>query len=56
MIKPVTLANIDDKANCHTREEQQLRLTDSSTSSTCTITIENDKLHALTSRRSQIDT
>ena len=47
------LWSTNDEADYHTREESQLRLTDSSTSLSRTATIEDD---ALTSGRSQIDT
>ena len=51
----ITLTNTDDNANYHTSEEYRLHPTDNSTSSPYTIVIEDDKLHALTSRQFQID-
>ena len=49
------MTNIDDKADYYTREERRLRLTNSSTSLSHTTTIEDNKLHVLTNRQSQID-
>lgn len=55
VIQPAILANTDDKADYHIREEYQLRLTNSLTSLPHTAIIEDNKLYVLTGRRSQID-